>query len=188
MIFNKPRGLQEMTKDEQSAFEEVLGIRVSSVVPSSDLERMITKLEAAAELNPSSWVFQYWLTDFYSRNRRYVDAIASADRLLEMAPLDPRSSYSAGSTYRLLTHAVWEEPKFKPHFPMMQAQLRAMGMDPGAIDPLTSKNALESLNMALDAAYDRTQALFEQTQRHRLAKGDKKMVAETIASIRMERE
>lgn len=189
MIFKRGRkkwGLQEFSREEKAQIEAALGNPIGSVVPVANLTAYIARLEGAAASDPGNWIYQYWLGDFYSRDKRYIEAKRTLDRMLELAPDDPRALYAAASIYRTLTYAYMTAPEIAPLMPQVRQQMRMAGVDDSGINPEESQAALTALRLPLQEAYKRAIDLFERTRKHRLKLMDQRIVDLTLQSAKKE--
>lgn len=152
---------------------ETLSQRGQALVRQGALWETVAALEAAAEREPTEWVYLYKACDLYIALKQFERAVAAGERALRLRPDDPRSFYALGAAYQVLTQARYAQPAYAG--PRPDASTAAV---PRAFDPAAAAQALDSLGLTVDQATARSQRLFEQTLRFELKPAERRFIRE----------
>ncbi|HAL60951.1 MAG TPA: hypothetical protein DCP08_00905 [Chloroflexi bacterium] len=146
-------------------------------------KRAIPAFEAAIRKSPNEWVYYYMLCSFYLEDIRYVDAVRFGERLLELRPNDPRSTYALATVYRKLTHAQYTDSRYEDRVKELQEWMASV-VGPGyEINPEASERALSALGLTIDEAAEKTITLFEKTRALGVRSEEAKFVEDSLAAM-----
>lgn len=142
------KGLVYIDSQQQSSIDNI---------PTSVI---IQKLESVIEQEPKNWLALYCLGDWYSRDKRYAEAIKVLKKAYRIRPKDPRSAYALASTYRVLTRARFEGMDLREIFP--SSQFRMISQE-GNFDPAASAREIKALGLTIEEAAEKAMIYFEKT-------------------------
>jgi hypothetical protein len=104
---------------------------------------IIQRLEEELAKRPKDWLVLYQLGDWYSREKRYGDAINVLKKAYRIRPRDPRSTFALATTYRMLTRAKYEGMDLKE---ILSARQLKLVTQESSFDPAASGRELKALN------------------------------------------
>lgn len=103
--------------DAQAAYYYAVGLWKEKEMesPRADLGQVEALFKKAVQLNPSYAEAHMELGDFYSRERRYADAVPEYQRALQLDPNLPEAYYSLGQAYVHLGKKDLAQKEFAEH-------------------------------------------------------------------------
>lgn len=149
-------------------------------------KRAIPAFEAAIRKNPNEWIYYYMLCSFYLEDIRYVDAVRVGEKLLELRPNDPRSTYALATVYRQLTHAQYMDQRYKERMKQVQQWAASLASVVGVgyeMNPEASERALKALGLTIDEAAEKTITLFEKTRALGVRSEEATVVDDSLAAM-----
>lgn len=146
-------------------------------------KRAIRAFEAAIRKSPNEWVYYYMLCSFYLEDIRYVDAVRVGEKLLELRPNDPRSTYALATVYRELTHAQYKDSRYEDRVKELQEWMACV-VGPGyEMNPEAAERALRALGLTIDEAAEKTITLFEKTRSLGVRSEEAEFVENSLAAM-----
>ena len=149
-------------------------------------KRAVPAFEAAIRKSPNEWIYYYMLCSFYLEDIRYVDAVRVGEKLLELRPNDPRSTYALATVYRQLTHAQYIDPRYEDRMKQVQEWAASLASVVGVgyeMNPGASQRALTALGLMIDEAAEKTITLFEKTRALGVRSEEAKFVEDSLAAM-----
>ena len=149
-------------------------------------KRAIPAFEAAIRESPDEWIYYYMLCSFYLEDICYVDAVRVGEKLLELRPNDPRSTYALATVYRQLTHAQYMDPRYKDRMKQVQGWAASLASVVGVgyeMSPEASQRALTALGLTIDEAAEKAITLFEKTRAVGVRSEEAKFVKDSLAAM-----
>lgn len=188
MIFRRRKtvSLTDFTDAERITVGAAVGLDIASVMPVPN-EELIERFKAAIDGDPDDWLLQYWLGHAYFNMGQFANAKRTVDRMLELAPEEPRAIYAAASIYRTLSQAwMVATPEAEMQYYLALRQMRRAGIDHDGLDAKGSRAALAELDMSYNEAFSIAIRLFERIGKYPLNRVDRRILDETLASVRSE--
>lgn len=143
----------------------------------------IPAFEAAIRKSPDEWIYYYMLCSFYLEDFRCVDAVRVGEKLLELRPNDPRSTYALATVYRKLTHAQYKDSRYEDRVKELQEWMASV-VGPGyEMNPEAAERALRALGLTIDEAAEKTITLFEKTRALGVRAEEAKFVEDSLAAM-----